>query len=251
MLHVGAAGQFGYYTAIFFMHCLISNKIGQNFSIYTNGGGCFVAGRFYGEDGYSFQVSDTFSCCGLRVYFVAGCVRKDTNQLIQLTRNSQPVTFLPKLYLVLIATTGSIFAAMEAGIIPEMIPSIIHMDKASMIILGAINIGNGSTALNTNESSQTRPRPTSPPMIHKKALSMRNSVSMVLRFAPSAFFQSDLAGSFSYCNEHNIGHTKSPHNQAKTCNGPATCTYLAKKSFYLLAEHSHIITGKIVFIRWA
>ena len=62
------------------------------------------------------------------------------------------------------------------------------MLNASMIILGAIKIGKGSTALNTNDITHTSPRPTSPPMMHKKALSIKNSVRMVLFLAPNAFF---------------------------------------------------------------
>ena len=41
-------------------------------------------------------------------------------------------------YFVLIATTGSILAAMDAGIIPEIIPNPIQILNARMIILGAI-----------------------------------------------------------------------------------------------------------------
>ena len=61
------------------------------------------------------------------------------------------------------------------------------MLSASMIIFGAINIGNGITALSTSDRIHTNPNPINPPIIHKKALSIRNSVRMVLLLAPNAF----------------------------------------------------------------
>jgi hypothetical protein len=93
------------------------------------------------------------------------------------------------LYLVLMATTGSILAAIEAGIIPEMMPRIIQILMARVTILGAIKIGNGKILVSARDNNQTRNKPTSPPMIHKNALSIKNSVRMVLRLAPSAFFK--------------------------------------------------------------
>jgi hypothetical protein len=90
-------------------------------------------------------------------------------------------------YLVLIASTGFILAAMEAGIIPEIIPKIIQILKARNTILGAMKIGKGRTAPKATVSTQANNKPTKPPMIHKKALSKRNSYKMVLLFAPIAF----------------------------------------------------------------
>ena len=59
--------------------------------------------------------------------------------------------------------------------IPEIIPKIIHIDSAKNIILGAMVIANGSTVLNPNAKIHTKNNPTSPPIMHKKALSNKNS----------------------------------------------------------------------------
>jgi hypothetical protein len=64
---------------------------------------------------------------------------------------------------------------MDAGIIPAITPKIIHMDSAKNIILGAIVMANGSTALKANAKIHTKNNPTNPPIIHKKALSNKNS----------------------------------------------------------------------------
>ena len=90
--------------------------------------------------------------------------------------------------MVLIATTGSILAAIDAGIIPEMMPKIIQILIANIMILGAIKIGNGKMELSTSDNNPTKPNPINPPIMHKKALSIKNSVRMVLLFAPRAFF---------------------------------------------------------------
>lgn len=45
------------------------------------------------------------------------------------------------------ATTGFIFAAIEAGIMPDKIPNIIQILNARITILGAMKIGKGITAL--------------------------------------------------------------------------------------------------------
>jgi hypothetical protein len=86
------------------------------------------------------------------------------------------------------ASTGFIFAAILAGIIPEITPKTIHKLRAIKIIFGAMEIGNGSTELNAKVNNQTKNNPTNPPTIHKKALSKRNSYNMVELFAPMAFF---------------------------------------------------------------
>ena len=91
-------------------------------------------------------------------------------------------------YFDLIASTGFIFAAMDAGIMPEITPRTMQILKANAIILGAIKIGNGNTAPKATVSSHTRNRPTNPPIIHKKALSNKNSYNMALLLAPMAFF---------------------------------------------------------------
>ena len=67
-------------------------------------------------------------------------------------------------------------------------PSIMQMLIASMIIFGAMNIGKGKTELSTSDNNPTKPNPINPPTIHKNALSIKNSVRMVLRLAPNAFF---------------------------------------------------------------
>jgi hypothetical protein len=87
------------------------------------------------------------------------------------------------------ASTGFIFAAIDAGIMPDIIPKIIQMLRAKNTILGAINMGKGNTAPRAIVSSQTSNKPTKPPMMHKKALSKRNSYSMVLLLAPMAFLR--------------------------------------------------------------
>ena len=92
-------------------------------------------------------------------------------------------------YLDLMASTGFIFAAILAGIIPEITPNTIHKLNAIKIIFGAMVIGNGKKELNANVNNQTKNSPTNPPTIHKKALSKRNSYKMVELFAPMAFFK--------------------------------------------------------------
>ena len=86
------------------------------------------------------------------------------------------------------ASTGFILAAMEAGIIPETTPKIIQILKARKIILGAMVIANGSTVLSARVSNQPNHNPTSPPIIHKKALSNKNSYKIEELLAPMAFF---------------------------------------------------------------
>jgi hypothetical protein len=50
MLHVGAAGKFRNYTAVFRMYGLVGDVIGQDLSVTANRGGGFIAGRLYGKD---------------------------------------------------------------------------------------------------------------------------------------------------------------------------------------------------------
>ena len=78
-------------------------------------------------------------------------------------------------YFVLIASTGFILEAIDAGIMPAITPKIIQILNAKNIILGAIKIGKGSTAPRTSVSNQTSNNPASPPMIQRKALSNKNS----------------------------------------------------------------------------
>ena len=91
-------------------------------------------------------------------------------------------------YFVLIASTGFIFAAMDAGMIPEITPRMIQILNAKNTILGAICNGKGNTEPRATVSIQTKNNPTKPPMIHKKALSNKNSYNIVELFAPIAFF---------------------------------------------------------------
>ena len=86
------------------------------------------------------------------------------------------------------ASTGFILAAMEAGIIPETTPKIIQILKARKIILGAMVIAKGRNELNASVSNQTSNNPTKPPIIHKKALSNKNSYKIEELLAPIAFF---------------------------------------------------------------
>ena len=57
------------------------------------------------------------------------------------------------------------------------------------MMLGAIIMGKGRKLLNAKVNNQTIPKPINPPITHKKALSKRNSVSIVLLFAPKAFLR--------------------------------------------------------------
>lgn len=86
------------------------------------------------------------------------------------------------------ATTGFILAAIDAGMIPDIMPSMIQMLNASITIFGEMKIGNGKTELNTTVNIQTKNSPINPPIKHRKALSNKNSVSIVLLLAPIAFF---------------------------------------------------------------
>jgi hypothetical protein len=92
-------------------------------------------------------------------------------------------------YLLRMATTGSILAAMEAGIIPDAIPKTIQILRAKKMMFGAMIIGKGRKLLNAKVNNQTIPNPINPPITHKKALSKRNSVSIVRLLAPRAFLR--------------------------------------------------------------
>lgn len=87
----------------------------------------------------------------------------------------------------LIATTGFILAAIDAGIIPERIPRTTHIEIASNIILPEIIIGKGNTTLSIAESNHTMVKPIRPPIRQRNALSSKNSNKIVLLFAPIAF----------------------------------------------------------------
>ena len=54
------------------------------------------------------------------------------------------------------ASTGFIFAAILAGIMPEITPNTIHKLSAIKIILGAMVIGNGRTELKPKVNNQTK-----------------------------------------------------------------------------------------------
>jgi hypothetical protein len=77
---------------------------------------------------------------------------------------------------------------MEAGIIPETTPRIIQILKARKIILGAMVIANGRNELSAKVSNQTKSSPTKPPIIHKNALSNKNSYKIEELLAPMAYF---------------------------------------------------------------
>src|SRR6266542_3905355 len=76
-------------------------------------------------------------------------------------------------YLLLIASTGSILAAINAGIIPDNIPSTIHKASATTIVVTEIMIGKGRILVSTRASIQTSVRPNKPPIIHRNALSSK------------------------------------------------------------------------------
>ena len=72
------------------------------------------------------------------------------------------------LCLLLIATTGFILAAMDAGIIPDSTPSMTQIVKASVIMSGEMIIGNGKTPLKASASNPTINSPIKPPMMQKE-----------------------------------------------------------------------------------
>src|SRR3954470_4995910 len=82
-------------------------------------------------------------------------------------------------YFVLIATTGFILAAIDAGMIPASTPTIRQIETASVSVCMEMVMGNGITALKTLVSAKTSIRPIRPPSRQRKALSRRNSVSIV------------------------------------------------------------------------
>ena len=90
-------------------------------------------------------------------------------------------------YFVRIATTGSMPAAIDAGTIPATKPMITQILTASNKMLDAIKIGKGIIAVAIKVAIQTKNKPNAPPMIQRNALSNKNSVRMVLFFAPIAF----------------------------------------------------------------
>jgi len=74
-------------------------------------------------------------------------------------------------YLERIATTGFIFAAIDAGIMPDKTPSITQIVNASTITLVDITMGKGRIPLSTNASPPTMSKPMIPPMTQRNALS--------------------------------------------------------------------------------
>ena len=59
-------------------------------------------------------------------------------------------------HLLLMATTGSIFAAIDAGIIPAITPTMIQMETARIRMFGAINTVNPKMALEARVSRNAR-----------------------------------------------------------------------------------------------
>ncbi len=86
------------------------------------------------------------------------------------------------------ATTGSILAAMKAGIMPAKIPVTTQVITAPAKSFNEIKTSKSKTWVRIRVSKKTRISPIAPPNTHKKALSIKNSVRMVDRLAPMAFF---------------------------------------------------------------
>ena len=93
------------------------------------------------------------------------------------------------IYLLRIATTGSIVAACEAGMMPAIIPTARHIRKVHAILPTDIKIGKFSALVSICVSKKTKSNPINPPIMQRKADSNKNSVSMILCFAPIAFFK--------------------------------------------------------------
>jgi hypothetical protein len=85
------------------------------------------------------------------------------------------------------ATTGSIFAAWDAGIMPARIPATIQIIIAIKIIKGERKKGKSIRELATLVRIKTRSKPMIPPIIQRKADSNMNSIKMTLLLAPIAF----------------------------------------------------------------
>ena len=71
---------------------------------------------------------------------------------------------------------------------PDKTPSITQIVSAKPTMFGEMKIGKGRTPLRTTANIQTKKSPINPPIMHRKALSIKNSVNIVLLFAPIAFF---------------------------------------------------------------
>jgi hypothetical protein len=87
------------------------------------------------------------------------------------------------------ATTGSIFAAWDAGIMPARIPATIQIIIAIKIIKGERKKGKSIKELATLVRINTRSKPIIPPIMQRKADSNKNSIKMTLLLAPIAFLR--------------------------------------------------------------
>src|ERR1017187_6922782 len=96
-------------------------------------------------------------------------------------------------YLDLMATTGSSREALYAGINPAAIPIIMHIDIASVRIPIEIKTGKLKILVRTIGKRYTRISPINPPIRHMIADSNKNSVRILLFFAPTAFFRPIIA----------------------------------------------------------
>src|SRR5664279_4416553 len=92
-------------------------------------------------------------------------------------------------YLDLMATTGSSLEALYAGINPAAIPIIIHIDIASVRIPIEMKTGKLKILVSTRVNRYTRINPINPPIRQIIADSNKNSVRILLFFAPIAFFR--------------------------------------------------------------
>src|SRR5665213_883853 len=91
-------------------------------------------------------------------------------------------------YLDLIATTGSMRAAVNAGIIPDKIPMMIQIDMARKRMPPETKTGKLNKLVRIIVSKYTNINPIIPPKIHMVADSKRNSKRMLFLLAPIAFF---------------------------------------------------------------
>ena len=85
------------------------------------------------------------------------------------------------------ATTGSSFAAVHAGMMPASNPTEILMLSPRIIMEGESTTLKGNAALKPTLIKNTRNNPINPPRIQSKEDSSKNSVRMVDRLAPIAF----------------------------------------------------------------
>jgi len=121
------------------MDQLIGNKIGMDFTIHNYRCSGLITRRLNGQYGNGFIA------------------------------HRAKIKLKNKFYFVLMASTGFIFAAIDAGIIPEIMPSTIQILKAKAMMPGAMTMANGITELKATVSIHTKNKPNNPPTIHKKA----------------------------------------------------------------------------------